>query len=85
MEPELVLLLFGLISILVGYLRLITDDDGTVDLNSWRFTGCLPAFVTGMVWGTVDLFRLRLSADAVSAVIVFMGVALVILGFKVAQ
>ena len=74
----------GSVSILAGYLRLITDEWGNIPLNSYRFTGCLGAFLTGMVTGTYKLMSRQPTADSASAIMVYLGLGLLFIGFKLA-
>jgi hypothetical protein len=50
----------GRLFILFGYLRIITDDNGNVNLINYRFTGGLLLVISGMVDGTRDLGRVDL-------------------------
>ncbi|WP_231616714.1 MetJ regulator of methionine regulon [Pseudoalteromonas sp. NSLLW218] len=57
---KIAVLIAGSLFILFGYLRFITDDNGNVNLNNYRFTGGLPLVISGMVDGTRDLGRVDL-------------------------
>ena len=57
---KIAVLIAGSLFILFGYLRFITDDNGNVNLNNYRFTGGLPLVILGMVDGTRDLGRVDL-------------------------
>lgn len=77
--------LFGSISILAGYLRLIVDDKGNIPLNRFRFTGCLGDFLVGMAFGTGDLLSRHISKNAKSALMIYGGIALFCIGFGVGK
>ena len=66
----------ALVSILAGYLRLITDENGNIPLMSYRFTGCLGAFLFGMATGTRDLLYRKITSDALSSLMVYGGLAI---------
>ena len=70
------------ISILAGYLRLITDDNGNIPLLSYRLSGCLGAFLYGMVVGTKDLVTRKITDDALSAIMVYIGLGIFFLIFS---
>lgn len=70
------------ISILAGYLRLITDDDGNIPLLSYRLSGCLGAFLFGMVVGTKDLISRKITSDALSAIMVYFGLGMFVIIFN---
>jgi len=74
--------LVALISILAGYLRLITDESGNVDLLSYRFTGCLGAFLYGMTMGTQDLLTRKITPDAMSSIMVYAGLGIFFILFS---
>ena len=74
-DPILLLALAGAVSFLAGYLRMITDDRGNVPLLEYRMTGCLGALVVGMMTGTLDLLGRRRSREAISALMVWAGIA----------
>ncbi|MEM5530918.1 MetJ regulator of methionine regulon [Pseudoalteromonas arctica] len=57
---KIAVLIAGSLFILFGYLRFITDDNGNVNLNNYRFTGGSPLVILGMVDGTRDLGRVDL-------------------------
>ena len=57
---KIAVLIAGSLFILFGYLRFITDDNGNVNLNNYRFTGGLPLVILGMVDGSRDLGRVDL-------------------------
>lgn len=77
------LLVSACICLLAGYLRLITDENGNVDLNSYRFFGSMGTFIYGMCDGTMDLFSRDLSKKAISALLVYVGSVLLYLAFNV--
>ena len=76
----IVLVIAGSVGVLAGYLRLITDSDGKIPLNRWRFTGCLPAFLVGLWVGTRDLIIRRRTDESDGAVLVIAGIAVAGLG-----
>lgn len=69
--------IFACISILIGYLGFIVDENGNVPLNSYRFTGCLGMVLLGMVEGTGDLlFSRKITANALSALMIYAGLGI---------
>ncbi|WP_259397992.1 MetJ regulator of methionine regulon [Pseudoalteromonas sp. SR41-1] len=54
------ILIAGSVFILFGYLRFITDENGNVNLNNYRFTGGILLVISGMFDGTRDLGRVDL-------------------------
>ncbi|MEL6930772.1 MAG: hypothetical protein AAFO95_19385 [Cyanobacteria bacterium J06600_6] len=75
----------GSVGFISGYLRLITDEAGNIPLNSYRLTGCFPAFLYGMFEGTRDLCSRQLTNEALSAILVYGGIGLYFLGFNLPQ
>ncbi|MAJ39060.1 MetJ regulator of methionine regulon [Pseudoalteromonas sp. S979] len=66
--------------ILFGYFRFITDENGNVDLNNYRFTGGITLVITGMFDGTYDLITRLRSKNSVSALAVYLGLFLLYIG-----
>lgn len=79
---RIIILITGSLAIIFGYLRFITDDKGNVDLNNYRFTGGLGEVIFGLLDGTRDVFSHRLTANAISAVVLYFGVLLFYIGFR---
>ena len=79
---RIVILITGSLAIIFGYLRFITDDKGNVDLNNYRFTGGLGEVIFGLFDGTRDVFSRRLTANAISAIVLYFGVLLFYIGFR---
>ncbi len=77
-----IILIIGSFAILFGYLRFITEDKGNVDLNNYRFTGGLGYVITGLIDGTQDIFSRRLTSNAISTSVLYFGVLLFYIGFK---
>jgi len=77
--------LVALISILAGYLRLITDESGNIDLWSYRFTGCLSAFLYGMAMGTRNLLTRKITPDALSTAMVYIGLGIFFILFSLGE
>ncbi|MDQ9090623.1 MetJ regulator of methionine regulon [Pseudoalteromonas haloplanktis] len=80
---RLVVLIIGCICILFGYFRFITDEQGNVNLQNYRFTGGLGLVLIGIVAGTHDLFSRYLSKNALSALAIYTGLLLFYLGFSI--
>lgn len=81
-KPRIVILIVGSLLILFGYLRFITDDKGNVDLNNYRFTGGIGYVVVGLIDGTRDIFSRFFTAGALSAIALYFGLLLFVIGFK---
>ena len=79
---RLILLIAASFSIFFGYLRFISDDNGNVDLNNYRFTGGLGLVIGGMVEGTRDIFTLDKTSNSLSALAVYGGILLFYIGFS---
>ncbi|MET6760207.1 MetJ regulator of methionine regulon [Pseudoalteromonas sp. NCIMB_1079] len=77
------ILIAGSVFILFGYLRFITDDNGNVNLNNYRFTGGLVLVISGMVDGTRDLVNRLRSKNSLSAIAVYLGILLFYIGFSI--
>lgn len=77
-----ILALLGSITILVGYLRLITEDNGNVPLLQYRLTGCIGLVVTGMMMGVQDLLHGDLTSEAVSTLLILFGISAFIFVFS---
>lgn len=76
------LFILGCISLLTGYFRFIVDDKGNIPINRFRLTGCIGDVLVGMVLGTSDLCARQLSDKAKSALLVYGGIVLFFLGFR---
>ncbi|MCQ8876883.1 MetJ regulator of methionine regulon [Pseudoalteromonas shioyasakiensis] len=68
--------------ILFGYFRLLSDEQGHVDLNNYRFTGGLGKVLYGVFEGLRDLLAAEVSSESVSACAIYAGIILFILGFS---
>ncbi len=77
------ILIAGSVFILFGYLRFITDENGNVNLNNYRFTGGLVLVISGMVDGTRDLVKRLRSKNSLSAIAVYLGILLFYIGFSI--
>ncbi|OUS68754.1 MetJ regulator of methionine regulon [Pseudoalteromonas sp. A601] len=80
---RLVILVLACLSILFGYLRLLSDENGNVDLNNYRFTGGLGKVLNGVFEGSRDICARELSTEAICAIAIYMGVILFVLGFNI--
>ncbi|WP_240922886.1 hypothetical protein, partial [Pseudoalteromonas sp. Z1A6] len=80
---KLIILIVGSIFILFGYLRFITDENGNVNLNNYRFTGGLLLVVSGMIDGTRDLIKRLRSKNSLSAIAIYLGILLFYIGFSI--
>jgi uncharacterized membrane protein YjjP (DUF1212 family) len=80
---RIVILLAASISILFGYFRFISDEKGNVNLNNFRFTGGLGLVIVGMLQGTRDMFSHDFSSNSFSALAIYLGGLLFILGFNI--
>lgn len=79
---QTIIFLIGSVSLLAGYLRLITDEWGNIPLNSYRFTGCLGAFLWGVFNGTCDLIFRKITDEAISAIMVYLGIGMYFTAFN---
>lgn len=79
---RVIIFIVGSALLLFGYLRFITDEQGHVNLNNYRFTGGIGLVIIGIVKGTGDIVSRDLSKDGVSALSIYMGVLLFYIGFK---
>jgi hypothetical protein len=79
---RIVLLITGCFFILFGYFRFITDKKGNVNLNNYRFTGGIFMVIGGMVDGTRDLFSTQRTPKRRSALAIYIGLLLFIIGFS---
>lgn len=77
----LALALIGSLLFLAGYLRLIADDKGHVNLNQYRFTGGLGMALTGVATGLRDLVSREWSRESLSAALMLGGAVLAALAF----
>ena len=80
---RLILLISGCVCILFGYFRLLSDNNGNVDLNNYRLTGGLGKVLCGIVAGTRDLLARKSSPKSTSAIAIYCGVILFIIGMKI--
>ena len=80
---KIAVLIAGSLFILFGYLRFITDDNGNVNLNNYRFTGGILLVISGMVDGTRDLVKRLRSKNSLSAITVYLGILLFYIGFSI--
>ena len=84
METLRLLILVGSCGlILYGYFRFISDENGNVDLNSYRFTGGLGRVIGGMVEGTRDICSLEMTSNSYSALAIYSGALLFYICFKI--
>ncbi|TMP18549.1 MetJ regulator of methionine regulon [Pseudoalteromonas sp. S2893] len=63
--------------ILFGYFRFITDENGNVDLNNYRFTSGIALVIFD---GTYDLITRLRSKNSVSALAIYLGLFLLYIG-----
>jgi hypothetical protein len=77
------ILIAGSVFILFGYLRFITDENGNVNLNNYRFTGGILLVISGMFDGTRDLVNRLRSKNSLSAIAVYLGILLFYIGFSI--
>ncbi|MEI8618750.1 MetJ regulator of methionine regulon [Pseudoalteromonas sp. B193] len=77
------ILIAGSVFILFGYLRFITDENGNVNLNNYRFTGGILLVISGMFDGTRDLVNRLRSKNSLSAIAVYLGILLLYIGFSI--
>lgn len=80
---KIAILIVGSIVILFGYLRFITDEEGNIDVNNYRFTGGLGLVLGGVFEGSKDLISRNVSPNGVSALAIYSGIILFYIGFKV--
>ncbi|MBG9991054.1 MULTISPECIES: MetJ regulator of methionine regulon [unclassified Pseudoalteromonas] len=80
---KIAVLIAGSLFIIFGYLRFITDDNGNVNLNNYRFTGGILLVISGMVDGTHDLVKRLRSKKALSAITIYLGILLFYIGFSI--
>jgi len=80
---QLILFISGCVSFLFGYLRLLSDCKGNVDLNNYRFTGGLGRVITRLYVGSCHLLSREHSYESVSAVAIYLGLILFLIGFKI--
>lgn len=73
--PSLTILLVavGTLLILVGYLLLMADENGNIDLNYYRFAGCWGMVLTRFGAGVRDLWARQWSVESRSAAMVLGG------------
>lgn len=80
---RLIVLISGSVFILFGYFRLLSDESGDVDLNNYRLTGGLGKVLCGLVEGTRDVLTRESSSKSTSAIAIYCGVILFIIGLKI--
>ncbi len=80
---KIALLIAGSLFILFGYLRFITDENGNVNLNNYRFTGGILLVISGMVDGSHALIKRLRSKNALSAIAIYLGILLFYIGFSI--
>ena len=80
---KIAVLIAGSLFILFGYLRFITDDNGNVNLNNYRFTGGILLVISGVFDGTRDLVKRLRSKNSLSAIAVYLGILLFYIGFSI--
>ena len=74
----------GCLGILAGYARYITDENGNVNLNNYRFTGGLGMVLTGFATGVRDLLAHERTEESDSALLMLGGALLAALGVAAA-
>lgn len=79
---EIGLLISASIIILIGYLRIITDEKGKINLNNYRLTRGILLVCKGIYKGTCDLIAGEISQNMQSACTIYLGVILFIIGFS---
>lgn len=80
---QLIVIICGCVSFLFGYLRLLADDKGNVDLNNYRLTGGLGRVLYGLYVGSCDLLSRERSHEGVSAVAIYLSFILFLVAFKI--
>ncbi|MBH0021686.1 MetJ regulator of methionine regulon [Pseudoalteromonas sp. SWXJ133] len=80
---KIAVLIAGSLFILFVYLRFITDNNGNVNLNNYRFTGGLLFMISGMVDCTRDIAKHLRSKNALSAIAIYLGILLFYIGFNI--
>ena len=74
-----ILLLIGLFLILIAYLRFITDESGNIHLNNYRLTGGIFIVLSGLMQGTIDIFKFNNSKNRFLSLLMYLGIILVYL------
>jgi len=77
---QLILAIVGLILILIAYLRFITDTSGNVHLNNYRLTGGILIVLSGLIKGTIDIFKLSLTRNCFLALTMYSGILIFYFG-----
>jgi len=77
-----ILIIIGFILFLYSYLRFITDESGNVDLNNYRVTGGILIVMSGMLLGTIDIFKCNPSRNRFLALMMYVSFLMVFLGLK---
>lgn len=80
---KIAILIAGSLFILFGYVRFISDDNGNVNLNNYRFTGGIGLVFLGMIKGTRDIVKRLRSKNALSAFAIYFGMLLLYIGFYI--
>lgn len=80
---RLVIVVAGSVCLLFGYLLLISDEKGHVNLNNYRFTGGLGLVFNGILVGLHDVWSGDLTRNGVSALAICLGLLLLLIGFSV--
>ncbi|TEW55235.1 MetJ regulator of methionine regulon [Psychromonas sp. RZ22] len=78
---QTILLIIACILILFGYLRFITDKNGRIDLDNYRFTGGIGIVLIGLIEGSRDLLRQQLTNKALSSLVIYCGILLFYISF----
>ncbi len=76
-------LLLGSTCILSGYFRFISNDNGHLKLAQYHFVDSLSFVANGLINGTQNLLRFKLSKDAISSLMVYGGCMFYCAGFVV--
>ncbi len=79
---KIVIAIIASFLILFAYLRFITDEDGNVPLNNYRFTGALNLVIRDMFEGTTELFGFKISGDGLSALAMYFGLIMFFIAFS---
>jgi len=73
------LLISASILILIGYLRIITYENGNINLNNYRLTGGVLSVCKGIHTGTCDLIAGETSKNMQSPCLIYLGVIIFII------
>ncbi|MGO2292830.1 MetJ regulator of methionine regulon [Pseudoalteromonas sp. AOP7-A1-14] len=80
---QLILFINGCVCFLFGYLRLLSDEKGNVDLHNYRFSGGLGRVLYGFYVGSCELLSAERSRESTSAISIFCGLILFLIGFNI--